>query len=123
MRRFLKLWPLAAAIGVALLLVACGGGEEEVPSPTATPPTSTETIAITITGTVTDVSPSARIITLAEPVKGFEVVALTDESELVSASGGEATLLDIRPGMRIRASGEPGQSGALLAREVVILEP
>jgi len=120
MRRFLKLWPLAAAIGLALLLVACGGGEEEVSTPTATTPTSAETI--TITGTVMDVSLSARIITLAEEVEGFELVALTEESELVSASGGEATLQDIQPGMRIKASGQAGQSGALLAEQVLVVE-
>jgi len=122
MRRFLKLWPLAAAIGLALLLAACGGGEgEETSTPTATTPTSAETI--TITGTVMDVSLSARIIMLAEAVEGFDVVALTDESELISASGGEATLQDIRPGMRIKASGQAGESGALLAKKVLIVEP
>jgi len=122
MRRSLKLCLLAAPVGLALLLAACGGGEgEETSTPTATTPTSAETI--TITGTVMDVSLSARIITLAEAVEGFEVVALTEESELVSASGGEATLQDIQPGMRIKASGEAGQSGALLASKVLIVEP
>ena len=121
MRGFLKLWPLAAAIGLAALLVACGGGEEEVSSGTVTTPTSAETI--TITGTVMDVSLSARIIMLAEAVEGFEVVALTEESELVSASGGEAALQDIRPGMRVKASGQAGESGALLAEQVLVTEP
>lgn len=121
MGRFLKLWPLAAAIGLALLLVACGGEEgEETSTPTATTSTPAETV--TITGTVMDVSLSARIITLAEAVEGFDVVALTEESKLVSASGDEATLRDIRPGMRIEASGQPGESGALLAEQVLVVE-
>jgi len=71
-----------------------------------------------ITGTVMDVSLSARIITLAE---GPEVVALTEQTKLVSPSGGEATLQDVRPGMRIQASGQAGESGALLAEVVLIL--
>ncbi len=121
MRRFLKLWLLAAAIGLALPLVACGGGDDEVSSPTVATPTSAETT--TITGAVMDVSLSARIITLTEAVEGFQVVALTEESELTFASDGEATLQDIRPGMRIKASGQPGESGALLAEQVLVMEP
>jgi hypothetical protein len=77
--------------------------------------------SVAITGTVMDVSLSARAITLAEGVDGFEVVALTKQTKLVSPDGGEATLQDVRPGMRIQASGEAGESGALLADVVLIL--
>jgi hypothetical protein len=73
---------------------------------------------ITIVGTVRDVSLSARVIALTEPVDGFGVVALTLESKLLSAGGNGITLRDIRPGMGIRASGLPGESQALLASEV-----
>jgi hypothetical protein len=76
---------------------------------------------ITLVGTVLDVSPSARTITLAEPVKGFTVIALTEESQLLSASGDEILLRDLRAGMRIQASGQPGASGALIANQVVVL--
>ncbi len=77
---------------------------------------------ITIVGTVMDVSLSARIIMLREPVEGFDVIALTEESELVSTDGDEITLRDIRPGMRIEASGQPGKSNALLASQVLVLD-
>jgi hypothetical protein len=76
---------------------------------------------VTIEGTVRDVSPSARIITLTEPVEGFGVIALTEESELLSASGDEILLRDLRAGMRIQASGRPGDSQALLADQVLVL--
>jgi hypothetical protein len=76
---------------------------------------------VTIEGTVRDVSPSARIITLTEPVEGFSVVALTEESELLSANGDEILLRDLGAGMRIQASGQPGASGALIANQVLVL--
>ena len=76
---------------------------------------------ITLVGTVLDVSPSARIITLTEPVEGFDVIALTGESRLFSASGEEILLRDIRAGMKIRASGQPGESQVLLASQVLVL--
>ncbi len=77
---------------------------------------------ITIEGTVLDVSPSARIITLAEPVDGFTVVALTEESELLSVNGEAILLCDLRAGMKIQSRGKPGEPGALLATQVRILE-
>jgi hypothetical protein len=76
---------------------------------------------VTIEGTVRDVSPSARIITLTKPVEGFGIIALTEESELLSASGDEILLRDLRAGMRIQASGRPGDSQALLADQVLVL--
>jgi hypothetical protein len=76
---------------------------------------------VTIVGTVRDVSLSAQVITLTEPVDGFTAVALILESRLLSADGIEIALRDIRPGMRIQASGLPGESQALLASEVHVL--
>jgi hypothetical protein len=76
---------------------------------------------LTIAGTVRDVSLSARVIALTEPVDRFSIVALTLESRLLSAGGNEIALRDIRPGMRIQASGLPGESQALLASEVRVL--
>ncbi|OQY18335.1 MAG: hypothetical protein B6I34_10890 [Anaerolineaceae bacterium 4572_32.1] len=58
---------------------------------------------VVIIGTVLDVSPSARIIMLAEPVEGLSVIALTDASKLLSVAGNEITLRDIRPGTKIQA--------------------
>jgi hypothetical protein len=76
---------------------------------------------VTIEGTVLDVSPSARTITLVEPVDGFTVIALAEESQLLSASGDEILLRDLQAGMRIQASGRPGASGALIANQVLVL--
>jgi hypothetical protein len=85
-------------------------------------PTKEAESGITIMGTVMDVSLSARIIMLQESVEGFSVVALTEESELVSTGSGDIALRDIRPGMTIQASGEPGESNALLASQVLLLD-
>jgi hypothetical protein len=76
---------------------------------------------ITLVGTVREVSPSARIITLAEPVDGFAVIALMDHSELLSADGDEILLRDLRAGDGIQASGQPGALGALIANQVLLL--
>ena len=88
---------------------------ETVPAPAEGDP------RVTIVGTVRDVSLSARVIALAEPVDGFSVVALTVTNTLLSADGNEIALRDIQPGMKIQASGVPGESGALLASEVHVL--
>jgi hypothetical protein len=76
---------------------------------------------ITLVGTILNISPSARIITLTEPVKEFTVIALTEEGQLLSASGDEILLRDLWAGMRIQASGQPGASGALIANQVLVL--
>jgi hypothetical protein len=74
-----------------------------------------------LVGTVLDVSPSARTVTLTEPVDGFAVIVLTEESQLLSANGDEILLRDIQPGMRNQASGRPGASGVLITNQVLIL--
>ena len=76
---------------------------------------------ITVVGTVLDVSPSARLIVLAEPVDGFGVIALTEESQLLSRGGDVMLLRDVRARMRIQASGQPGASGTLIASQVLVL--
>jgi hypothetical protein len=76
---------------------------------------------VTILGTVLDVSLSARVIALTELIQGFAAITLTGESKLFSPSQTEITLRDIRPGMRIQASGRAGGSQALLASEVHLL--
>jgi hypothetical protein len=141
----LVLLPLAAGCGLV-----GSGTEAPTPTPTAaeptTPPPPTDaatpepTVTLmptspptptpseepepttTIEGTVLRVSPSARVITLQEPVQGFDAVALTDASEILSAEGQAATLDDVLPGMALEATGTPGQAGALLADRVHLLE-
>jgi hypothetical protein len=74
-----------------------------------------------IVGTVMDVSPSARTITLTEPVEGFSIIALTETSRLISTSGAKIMLRDIQAGIRVQASGQPGAAQALLADQVLVL--
>jgi hypothetical protein len=76
---------------------------------------------LVITGTVMDVALSARIIRLQTPVDGFDVIALTEETELLSADGYAIMLRDIQHGGTIQAFGQPGESGTLIASQVVIL--
>jgi hypothetical protein len=76
---------------------------------------------MSITGTVKDAFLSARVILLQEPVAGFDSIALTEETELVSADGSVMRLRDTRPGMTIEAFGRPGLSNALIATRVLLL--
>ena len=109
-----------------LLAVACATtAQEATPTVAAREPTPTATSSaqpITITGVVLDVSLSARIITLTEPVQGFDTVALSDETEVLASSGCKAALQDVQKGMTVQASGKPGTSGAILASKVSILQ-
>ena len=75
----------------------------------------------TTRGTVVDVSPSARIVTLAEVVNGVRVVALTEESELLGADGAEIALREVKPGMIIEATGRRREAEALLASQVRVV--
>jgi hypothetical protein len=68
-----------------------------------------------------ETSPSARTITLTEPVEGFTVIALKERCRLVTASGDEIRLRDLQAGMRVQAFGRPGASQALLADQVLVL--
>jgi hypothetical protein len=95
---------------------------ERLPVPTVMAPAQEVEPGITIVGTVLDVSFSAHVIALQEPVAGFGAIALTEASELVSVDQQKITLGDIRPGMRVEASGQPGESHALLASKVRLLE-
>lgn len=99
-----------------------GTGNLVVRATGGTGPTNKEAQAgITLVGRVMDVSLSAQIIMLQEPVDGFSVVALTEDSELFSPEGDVITLQNIGPGVRLEAYGVPGDSNALLASRVRLL--
>ena len=87
----------------------------------AVAPTETSESGLTITGTVMDVSLSARVIFLKEPVDGFDSIALIEGSKLISENGSGISLQDIQPGFTIQAFGQLGGSNALLASKVIIL--
>lgn len=77
------------------------------------------TSGLTITGTVMDVALSARVITLEEPIDGISTIALTGESVLLSAGGSEIALRDIQHGMTVKAFGQSGDAGVLIASQVI----
>ena len=91
------------------------------PTPSRVPPVEAAS-NLTITGTVMDTLLSARVILLEEPVEGFDAVALTGETRLLSADGREIALRDVRQGRTVTASGRPGHSGALIPARVVLLD-
>jgi hypothetical protein len=122
-------------VAILLFLVSCTTGRSNpiatptntiststppAPSITTVPTNETEP-GMTITATVRDVWLSARIIVLERPVEGFSIIALTEESELVSADGSKIALRDIQRGVTIQASGHPGESNALIASQVLVL--
>jgi hypothetical protein len=78
-------------------------------------------LGVSLVGTVLDVSPSARTITLAEPVQEFTILALTEECQVLSPSGHQILLRDLQAGSRIQASGQPGAPGVLIATQVCVL--
>ena len=110
-----------------IFLGSCTTGKSNLMTPSTTTISTSEATygaesGITIIGTVMDISLSARIIALKEPVNGFNVVAITEESMLTSTDGSQITLRDIQPGMIVQVTGQPGASGALLASEVRVLD-
>ncbi len=109
----------------AELATAAMPTDTPVPQPTETltppPPTETPQPITSIEGTVMRVSLSAQAITLREPVQGFDVVGLTEGSEIVSAEGRDVALRDVPPGMTLQISGWPGDAGALLADRIRLL--
>ena len=74
-----------------------------------------------IVGRVASVFVSARIIDLGEPVAGFELVALDESTVILSASGEEIGLADLRTDMEIEISGWPGVPGTLIASVIRVL--
>ena len=102
-----------------LLLTACATGDFSSGPP---PPTTTTTVAseVTHSGVVGAFTPSARIVTLAQPVDGFTTVALTADTQIVRASGAPAAATDLVPRATIEVTGRPGAPGTLVARRIVL---
>jgi len=77
--------------------------------------------SLTITGTVMDVSYSAQVIFLQQPVQDISIIALTTQTKITLASGGETTLRAITPGTELQASGGVKSAGTLLATQIILL--
>lgn len=108
------------ATPLATMSVPAEPTEASVPSPAAT--TGSEK-GFTIRGTVMDASASARVIMLEAPDQGFSTIALTDETVLLSADGGAIRLTDVHHGDSVKAHGQAGTPGTLLADEIVVGTP
>ena len=104
---------------VMAFLVGCTVGCTAPSVPSATEATSEP--AITITGGVADVSPGARLIVLAEPVEGFEIVVLAEDAELLAADGSDTTLAEMQPGTTIEATGRSGGTGAMIVTRLRVI--
>jgi len=81
---------------------------------------------IEIIGRVLGTSPSLKGIYIIRDGDEEQVftIALDDDTQLFSVSGGQISLQDIRPGMRIKAIGKSGEllpEEGMLARKVWVL--
>ncbi len=90
------------------------------PPPVSSVPTTVATGEVTIRGTVLTLFASARVLQIDPPVNGYSRIALTEETEYRTASGGAASLQDVEEGSTVEVSGEPGAPGTLIARLVVV---
>ncbi|MHB1416094.1 MAG: BsuPI-related putative proteinase inhibitor [Chloroflexota bacterium] len=77
--------------------------------------------AAQVEGTVVSTSPSAKIIEMAPVAGPSRTIALQPTTEIRYDDGKPATLQDIQPGMRLQATGSPGQDGSILAEVVTIM--
>lgn len=68
-----------------------------------------------------DVSLSARVIFLKQPVQDVSAIALTDQTKIVLERDGVSMLQAITPGTQIQVTGEIGSPGMLIATQVVLL--
>ena len=74
-----------------------------------------------ITAAVSEVFADANIIVLEHPVDGFVTITLGGDGRIQTENGDSIDLGAIQPGQQVRAVGEPGQAGTLLAQEIDIL--
>ncbi|MDQ3641652.1 MAG: hypothetical protein M3450_09435 [Actinomycetota bacterium] len=103
---------------MSVLLTACSSGDFS----SGPPPPTTTTLAPEVThrGVVGAFTPSARIVTLAQPVAGFTTVALTADTQIVRANGATAAATDLVPQATIEVTGRPGAPGTLVAGRIVL---
>ena len=110
-----------------LLLAACSSGDYDAgpapPASSAPAATTTTTLApeVTVRGVVSGVFASARVITLAPPVRGVANLALTTDTEVVRGNGTRAAVNDISAGATVEATGRQSTPDTLVARRVVLL--
>jgi len=80
------------------------------------------TPSIVLSGVVGAFYADPPLIVLEETVHGFSSVRLADETVITFLNGAVSSPSDIRPGKAIWASGFGGESGTLIAHEIVLIE-
>jgi hypothetical protein len=74
-----------------------------------------------LVGRVELVSVDARVISLAETIEGFDLVAITDDTVVLDLEGSEIALVELQPGTKIEVIGQPGDPGTLMAAQIQVL--
>lgn len=77
-----------------------------------------DTPEVTITAQVLNLVPASGVIMLAEPVEGFNSVALLERTVIHGPSGGTLSLTDIPEGATIEVAGRPAPLNVLHAWEI-----
>ena len=102
------------------MLTACSSGDFESGPPR--PATTTTVREVVVRGVVGVYSPSARVVTLAQPVNGITNIVLAADAELVRATGAKATPGDLVPRAMVEVTGRPSSmADSLVARRLVLL--
>jgi hypothetical protein len=77
--------------------------------------------AVSLVATIQDVDPASRALTLVAPTDGVTRVLVPDDSGIHQVGRTGLSFGDIRPGMRIEASGAAGTDGTLRAQDLIII--
>jgi hypothetical protein len=76
---------------------------------------------VTVRATVALLFASARVLQLDPAVNGYSRVALGPDTEYRRADGSAASFQDVEEGSSVEVTGEPGATGTLIARLVVLV--
>ena len=76
---------------------------------------------MTLRGVVGVFSPSARVITLAQPVNGVTNVVVSPDTQMLRSTGAKVDVADMAPRSGVEVTGRPGLPGTLVARRIVLL--
>jgi len=114
---------LVLALVVFSVIAGCTTAANTNTLQTAVVSTPTEGVRsqFTLDGTVQSVSLSAWVIFLAEPVKGVETIAVTNETQITDGQGASLALCQIQPGQSVQVVGKK-QGNSLVAKRIFVVE-
>ena len=101
-----------------MALAGCSSGDNDA-GPTVT--STTVAVDVTVVGVVRAYSPSARILTLEEPVQGVTAVVVPTSVTIVRSDGGPGGESDLSGGKRVQVTGVAGTPGSLVAQRILLL--